>query len=99
MTATALRGWQMDADVPAIELVVSEMLAQAVRRAAGDIELHVAATGDVVRVEVHEPAFPPSEAGPLWFVSDVAAAWGRRRHTGRTVTWADCRRAVGIDVA
>lgn len=99
MTAGALRRWQMEADIPSVELVVSEMLAQAVRRGAGEIELRVEARGDRMRVGVYEPAFPPSEGGPLWFVGDVAADWGRRRHQGRTVTWADCPRGVGIDVA
>ena len=104
-TANALLTWQMAGDVPDIELVVSEMLAQAVRRGSPEIEVRLRATGEVVRVEVHEAAFPTAEAGPLWFVSDVAAAWGREPARGRTVTWANCRRSAGagagagVDVA
>jgi hypothetical protein len=89
----------MSADVPAIELVVSEMLAQAVRRGSPDITLTLAATDEVVRVEVHEEPFPASDAGGLWFVSDVATSWGTTRSGGRTVTWATCRREAGADVA
>lgn len=99
MVAGALRRWQMDGNVPSVELVVSELLAQAVRRGGGEIGVRVVVTGDHVQVEVDEPAFPPSEAGPLWFVDEVAAAWGRRRQTGRTVTWATCARVAGADVA
>jgi hypothetical protein len=102
-TASALRGWRMAGDVPDVELVVSEMLAQAVRRGSPDIEVRLRVRGEIVRVEVHEAAFPTAEAGPLWFVSDVAAAWGRDRARGRTVTWANCRRSAeagtGADVA
>lgn len=99
LIATALADWGMGADLPAVELIVSEMVAQAVRRGSPDIDLHLDARGDTVRVEVHEPAFPVSEASPLWFVDDVAVDWGRQRRGSRTVTWATCHRAAGMGVA
>lgn len=99
LIATALADWRMAADLPAVELIVSEMLAEAVRRGAAEIDLHLDASDDTLRIEVHEPAFPVSDAGPLWFVDGVAVDWGRQQLGDRVVTWATCRRAAGMDVA
>lgn len=88
VAAEALLAWGDDAALPAVELLVSEMVGAAVRRAAGDVELRLRSSGAAVVVEVDEPACAPGEASSLWFAGDVAADWGREDAAGRTVTWA-----------
>jgi len=87
IAAEALLAWGDDSVLPAVELLVSEMLGAAVRRASGEVELRLRSSGDAVVVEVDEPACAPGDA-ELWFAGDVGAEWGRRNRAGRTVTWA-----------
>jgi hypothetical protein len=87
IAAEALAAWGDDAALPAVELLVSEMVGAAVRRAGGDVELRLRSSGDAVVVEVAEPPCEPGEAA-LWFAEDVATDWGRVDASGRTVTWA-----------
>jgi hypothetical protein len=87
IAAEALLAWGDDTVLPAVEVLVSEMLGAAVRRAPGDVELRLRSSGDAVVVEVDEPAGAPGDAA-LWFAGDVGAEWGRRDDAGRTVTWA-----------
>lgn len=88
IAAAALREWGEEAAIPAVELLVSEMLGAAVRRAPGDVELRVRLDRGTVAVEVDEPS--GEAAAPLWFAGDVASDWGRHEAPGRTVTWAQC---------
>lgn len=87
VAADALLAWGDRAALPAVELLVSEMVGAAVRRATGDVELRLRSSGGEVLVEVDAPG--GDAGGPsLWFVGDVAAEWGCHDDAGRTVTWA-----------
>ena len=86
MSRRALADWQLEVLAPVVELLVSEVVTNAVRHAGspGQIELRV--DGDVLRVEVTdamagrpEPRHPtpeePSGRG-LAIVETVASRWG-----------------------
>jgi anti-sigma regulatory factor (Ser/Thr protein kinase) len=91
-----------DVNPDAVLLVASELITNAVRHGAGDVELRVDVDGDVVRlevlddghvkVEVPQHAAPPTAIGGrgLQLVRDVSRRWGSGFDpTGRTLVWAE----------
>lgn len=96
MSAAALRAWGLDSEVPAIELVVSELLAHAARGGDGHAELRLSAEADTVRLEVTHLGGDAGEADQrsgLWFVDEVADDWGVDRRPDGTRLWLVRRRA------
>jgi hypothetical protein len=98
MSAAALRSWGLDADVPAIELAVSELVAHAVRDGDGPAEMRLSSDGDTIRLEVTDvgggmdKSREPLQDLGLWFVDEVADDWGVDHHPGRTRVWLVRRR-------
>jgi anti-sigma regulatory factor (Ser/Thr protein kinase) len=100
MSAAALRSWGLDADVPAIELAVSELVAHAVRDGAGPAEMRLSVDGDTIRLEVTDvgrgmdKSREPLQDLGLWFVDEVADDWGVDHNPGRTRVWLVRRRGA-----
>jgi anti-sigma regulatory factor (Ser/Thr protein kinase) len=109
MSRRALAGWRLEALAPVVELLVSEVVTNAVRHAGspGQIELRI--DGDVLRVEVTdavaghpEPRHPapedPSGRG-LSIVDTVASRWGiEPAPEGKTV-WFELDLTAALDDA
>lgn len=88
-------------DDDSVELLVSEMVTNAVLHATGDITVYVAATPDTLRVEVHDAsarlprqrmhAEDAATGRGLDLVSTLAARWGAHTLHGvgeeRKVVW------------
>jgi serine phosphatase RsbU (regulator of sigma subunit)/anti-sigma regulatory factor (Ser/Thr protein kinase) len=102
MIREPLRRWGLDDLVPVTELLVSELVTNAIKYANGDILLRLVLETDSLVCEVHDssPALPrvlqvdrDAENGRgLHVVSQLAARWGARRtHSGKVV-W--CEQAV-----
>ena len=87
----------LEALVPTATLLVSELVANAVFHAAGDIEVSVSFDGHCLRVEVrdHNPALPETRSPDdddgghgLHIVEGFATSWGSRViPDGGKVTW------------
>jgi serine phosphatase RsbU (regulator of sigma subunit)/anti-sigma regulatory factor (Ser/Thr protein kinase) len=97
-----LKRWDLEDLLPVTELLVSELVTNAIRYAKGDIELRVIHEPESVVCEVHDtsPALPrvlqvdkDAENGRgLHVVAQLATRWGaRRNHTGKVV-W--CEQAI-----
>jgi anti-sigma regulatory factor (Ser/Thr protein kinase) len=96
----ALRDAAVRADYDAVELVVTELLTNALLHGSGPIGVHAVNHGDCVRIEVSDSAAedvphrvtagPGSETGRgLLLVSVLAARWGvQPSDRGKTV-WAE----------
>jgi anti-sigma regulatory factor (Ser/Thr protein kinase) len=98
-----VRGEVPEAVFDDARLLVSELVANAVEHVAedGDIEVRVALSDDVLRIEVLDPGpgfeyLPRSAAGGnergwgLHFASRVASAWGKDV-AGRARVWVELR--------
>jgi anti-sigma regulatory factor (Ser/Thr protein kinase) len=79
----------------AVELMVSELVTNAVIHARSDVEMTVEELSDRTRVEIHDCSrrLPenrdPTEAGGrgLLVVEALADRWGVRRHDGGKAIW------------
>jgi serine phosphatase RsbU (regulator of sigma subunit)/anti-sigma regulatory factor (Ser/Thr protein kinase) len=91
-----LRRWGLEDQVPVTELLVSELVTNAIKYANGEILLRLVLESDRLVCEVHDssPALPrvlqvdrDAENGRgLHVVSQLAARWGARRtHSGKVV--------------
>lgn len=91
-----------DVNSDSVLLVASELITNAVRHGAGDVELRVDVTDDVVRLEVlddgHVKVEAPVRNVPstavggrgLHLVRDVSRCWGSGFDpAGRTLVWAE----------
>jgi serine/threonine-protein kinase RsbW len=95
----SLCSWGFDAQVPALELAVSELVTNALEHGDGAIELQLSAQGDELRLEVADqgrdtmlPArrdVPVGELGGwgLRMVDEVADAWGAHSTALETRVW------------
>jgi anti-sigma regulatory factor (Ser/Thr protein kinase) len=92
--------WDLDGLVPASELLVSELVANAVQHVPGRCAVELTCRADVLRVAVSDsgPGTPDLQAlGPsaergrgLHIVSAFSAAWGvDRLQDGRKLVWAE----------
>ncbi|WP_228079423.1 SpoIIE family protein phosphatase [Streptomyces profundus] len=91
-----LRGWGLDALIDQAELLVSELVTNAVRHAHGPVELRVV-RGSTLLIEVTDPVLdPPRERATtpddeggrgLSLVSREARRWGTRRGSAGKTVW------------
>jgi anti-sigma regulatory factor (Ser/Thr protein kinase) len=91
-----LRAWHLDADLGDFELLVSELVSNAVRHGSGQIQLHLCSEGPNLRVEVVDgggrrpppPAGEPQAGGiGLQLVDQLTDSWGLHRDDHRTMAW------------
>ena len=104
MVGTALRSWDMEAELPAIELAVSELVSNALCHGRGEVHVRLSAARDRIRLEVADggggrptlqPPVPPDRAFGGWglqFVDQLADDWGTEAGDGRTLVWMVRRR-------
>ncbi|MGN6600649.1 MAG: SpoIIE family protein phosphatase [Actinomycetes bacterium] len=88
-------------DLEAVQLVVSELVTNAIRHGAGSVLMECWATPQAVVVEVHDEggrlprrrdATPDEESGRgLALVGELASSWGTRMVPDGKVTWAEFR--------
>jgi anti-sigma regulatory factor (Ser/Thr protein kinase) len=95
----SLSSWGFDAQAPALELAVSELVTNALEHGDGAIELQLSAQGDELRLEVVDegrgPAPPALRDVPVdepggWglrMVDEVADAWGADSTSTETRVW------------
>ena len=91
----------------AAELLVSEVVTNAVLHARTEFSVEVERDGDLVRISVHDrsPAVPrPRSYGPesttgrgMRLVATFAGAWGVDRRDGGKVVWFEVRAAGDVD--
>jgi anti-sigma regulatory factor (Ser/Thr protein kinase) len=106
IVAEALRGWELDDLVPDAELVVSEIVTNAIEHAppADSLELTLVATEGAVRVAIADgssvapliremSADRPGGLG-LQIVNRLAAGWGWEPHEGGKRVWVDLQRPL-----
>lgn len=96
-----LRRWDLAEMVPTAELLVSELVTNAVRYAQGKITLRLVLEGGLVIEVLDESAALPRLRHPddsdergrgLQVVSQVAARWGARRAVSGKVVWCELAR-------
>lgn len=100
LMAACLDTWEVTAeDRAALELVVSELVTNAVLHGRGSIEMYVNASDTVVRIEVCDQGggqprmLPVERSGPrlggrgLRLVDQLVDTWGATVRPGRTVVW------------
>lgn len=80
------------------QLVVTELVTNAVKHAPGDIELSITVRRYVLRLEVgdHNTVLPPAPKPSdtvgghgLWLVAELASHWGTRPTARGKIIWAD----------
>jgi hypothetical protein len=96
----ALRAWGRDALVDAAELVVSELVGNAIRHGGSRFRVSVAAVAGGVRVSVTDPstALPSLRSDDphgatngrgMHLIEAVARCWGTEPHDGGKTVWAE----------
>ena len=99
-----LRRWELADLVPTVELLVSELVTNAVRYAQGKITLRLVLEGGLVIEVIDDSAALPRLRHPddsdergrgLQVVSQLAQRWGARRATSGKVVW--CELALPYD--
>ena len=101
-----LKRWGLEDLIDSSELLVSELVTNAIRYANGEVMLRLILEPDTLVCEVHDtsPALPrvlqvdkDAENGRgLHVVSQVASRWGVRRTSGGKVVW--CQQQVPEEV-
>jgi serine phosphatase RsbU (regulator of sigma subunit)/anti-sigma regulatory factor (Ser/Thr protein kinase) len=101
-----LKRWGLEDLIDSSELLVSELVTNAIKYANGEVMLRLILEPDTLVCEVHDssPALPrvlqvdkDAENGRgLHVVSQVASRWGARRTTGGKVVW--CEQHVPAEV-
>ncbi len=101
IVAERLEAWGLSGERQAVELVVSELFANAVRHGAGTVSVRLMLTDQVVRLEVADegggqPGLRPTDptgvrpgGWGLHLVHELADDWGTEVTEGRTVVWAE----------
>lgn len=101
----ALADWGCDADTAGFELMVSELVSNALTHGAGAISVQVSLDGAQMRLEVSDdgaiedrPHLDPRTVGGwgLRFVDELADSWGTAIHEGSTLVWAVMRTPSGL---
>lgn len=103
LVAAACRAWQLRALAEDAELVVSELVSNAVRHTAGEIELAIVLHEHFLHLAVHDSsADPPRMTSPdpdsgeggrgLLLVDAVTAGWGSTPTAAGKHVWATLRR-------
>jgi serine phosphatase RsbU (regulator of sigma subunit)/CheY-like chemotaxis protein/anti-sigma regulatory factor (Ser/Thr protein kinase) len=97
----ALQDWGLVADAASFELIVSELVSNAIVHGTGPISVDLSCADEVLRLEVSEdggatvPHVEPRAIGGwgLYLVDEIADTWGSEQRAGRTIVWA-MRRAT-----
>lgn len=102
VVTTALRSWGMDAEVPVLVLLASELVTNALVHGTGPVEVRLASDARRIRLEVIDddgtPASPhlvehqePGGWG-LQLVDRLSHRWGVDESGGTTLVWAEALR-------
>jgi anti-sigma regulatory factor (Ser/Thr protein kinase) len=105
-TSDVLHGWQVTVGTREMaELVVSELVGNAVQHGDGVVALGLALESDTIRIEVADNSselpvmLSPEPVGDrhrgLLIVSAVSTDWGTRRDAAGKTVWAELPRAAG----
>ncbi|WP_370963649.1 ATP-binding protein [Amycolatopsis sp. cg9] len=94
-TRLTLRAWANSAVADDAQLLVTELVTNALRHGRGRPVLRLVVTGGQIRIEVFDddPALPvrrPADADGGWglaLVERLSSAWGTRRHGRGKVVW------------
>ncbi|HEX4091381.1 MAG TPA: ATP-binding SpoIIE family protein phosphatase [Trebonia sp.] len=107
MIRDPLKRWGLEDLIPVTELLVSELVTNAIKYANGETTLQLILEPDILTCEVHDtsPALPrvlqvdkDAENGRgLHVVSQLSARWGARRSHGGKVVW--CAQVVPPEIA
>lgn len=103
-----LNRWHCDSLLDEVQLLVSELVTNAVVHAGSDVEVAVRLLGDSLRIEVLDrapatqlrPSTPPDEAESgrgLLLVETMATAWGVEALDGGKVVWFEVARPDRTD--
>ena len=103
-----LNRWHCDALLDEVQLLVSELVTNAVVHAGSDVEVAVRLLGDSLRIEVLDhapvaqlrPSTPPDEAESgrgLLLVETIATSWGVEAFDGGKVVWFEVARPDRTD--
>lgn len=98
LVAAALRGWRLPGAVASAELVVSELVSNAVQHAGTPLTVRIIRIAGGLLVEVDDAGpgephiIPPSERGVgghgLAVVARLSDAWGHKARAGGKTVWA-----------
>lgn len=104
MVRSLLEAWGLSAELPALELAVSELVTNAIVHGCGQVEVHLADVDGCVRLEVGDEGAvgtpPPmlrsdrsnGEGGwGLRLVEGLSDTWGTHRDGERTHVWMERR--------
>lgn len=95
--------WGIDGETALFELMVSELVTNAIVHGRGDVDVTVSLAGDTVRMEVIDEGrgagpIGPAEIDPwavggwgLHVIDGLADHWGARREADRTRVWMERR--------
>jgi len=92
----ALQAWGLDADIPPLELMVSELVSNALVHGTGQISVQLSCQDSSLRLEVSDEGGvtsphlrPPTVGGwGLQFVDELADSWGSEKRGHSTLVWA-----------
>ena len=94
-----LGAWGVDGETAVFELMVSELVTNAIVHGRGDVDVTVSLTGDEIRMEVIDQGRGAGEIGPsrldpetvggwgLQVIDGLADEWGAWREADRTRVW------------
>ena len=101
--AHGVEGGGVAGETPLFELMVSELVTNAIVHGQGDVDVTVSLTGNKVRMEVIDGGggtglIGPADVDPLsvggWglqVIDGLADSWGARREADRTRVWMERR--------
>jgi len=104
MVRSQLEAWGLTAELPALELAVSELVTNAIVHGWGQIDVRIADLDGCVRLEVRDEGTvgtprPAERSGGsdgeggwgLRLVEGLSDTWGTHRDGGRTQVWMERR--------
>jgi anti-sigma regulatory factor (Ser/Thr protein kinase) len=104
MVRSQLEAWGLTAELPALELAVSELVTNAIVHGWGQIDVRIADLDGCVRLEVRDEGTvgtprPTERSGGsdgeggwgLRLVEGLSDTWGTHRDGGRTQVWMERR--------
>jgi anti-sigma regulatory factor (Ser/Thr protein kinase) len=108
MMRTQLDAWGLSAELPALELAVSELVTNAIVHGRGQVEVHIADLDGCVRLEVRDEGTVGTSRPTLrsdggeggWglrLVEGLSDTWGTWCDGGRTHVWMERRTPGGAD--
>jgi anti-sigma regulatory factor (Ser/Thr protein kinase) len=99
---THLTAWHVDGETPDALLILSELVANAVRYGHGLVDVRLRRSPEVLRIEVEDdapepftppgmPAEPPTSGRGLQIVRELSDGWGVDYEAGHKTVWAELR--------